>query len=63
MLEQMVDKIDDKMLSMLNVMGLGFKSSYTKVDVSLDNHEILNLERKWRLYIQEVILEVIYVFI
>ncbi|CZR76518.1 TPA: MBL fold metallo-hydrolase [Clostridioides difficile] len=43
MLEQMVDKIDDKMLSMLNVMGLGFKSSYTKVDVSLDNHEKLNL--------------------
>ncbi|HBG7287929.1 MBL fold metallo-hydrolase [Clostridioides difficile] len=42
-LEQMVDKIDDKMLSMLNVMGLGFKSSYTKVDVSLDNHEKLNL--------------------
>ncbi|MGX4381077.1 MBL fold metallo-hydrolase, partial [Clostridioides difficile] len=28
---------------MLNVMGLGFKSSYTKVDVSLDNHEKLNL--------------------
>lgn len=46
MLEQMVDKIDDKMLSMLNVMGLGFKSSYTKVDVSLDNHEILNLGEK-----------------
>lgn len=43
MLEQMVNNIDDKMLSMLNVMGLGFKSSYTKVDVSLDDHEVLNL--------------------
>lgn len=39
----MVDKIDDKMFSMLNVMGFGFKLLYIKVDVLLDNYEKLNL--------------------
>ncbi|MCC0650807.1 MBL fold metallo-hydrolase [Clostridioides sp. ZZV15-6598] len=46
MLEQMIDSLDDKMLDMLNAMKLGFKSSYTVVDISLYNHEVLNLSEE-----------------
>nr|UWI50397.1 MBL fold metallo-hydrolase [Clostridioides difficile] len=46
MLEQMIDSLNDKMLDMLNAMKLGFKSSYTAVDISLNNHEVLNLSEE-----------------
>ncbi|MCC0657910.1 MBL fold metallo-hydrolase [Clostridioides sp. ES-S-0123-01] len=46
MLEQEIDSLNDKMLDMLNAMKFGFKSSYTTVDVSLNNHEVLNLSEE-----------------